>query len=292
MLHQSFFKPETSHPSLLTYTLNPAKTLPALLSFRAVLPMHVIILGSGTGIPMAHRASPSLLYYSGDGPVLFDIGPGTLRQLSRTGIPHQSLKQVFITHFHPDHTADLIHFLFATRNPSVLKKREPFVIAGPEGLGDFLDRLKKAYGNWLTIPPGLMGVDELAITKPDTRAFPSFTLLSQPLNHTPNSLAYRVDLRSGKSMVYSGDTGFCEEIIAFAHGVDLLILESSLPEEEAAEGHLTPAQAGIIASSARAKKLVLLHFYPEVLTADIQGECRKNFHGELILGSDLLHLSI
>jgi ribonuclease BN (tRNA processing enzyme) len=254
--------------------------------------MHVIILGSGTGIPMAHRASPSLLYYSGDGPVLFDIGPGTLRQLSRTGISHESLKQVFVTHFHPDHTADLVHFLFATRNPSVLKKRDPFVIAGPEGLGDFLDRLNKAYGNWLALPQAVMGVDELSLTKPDRRGFRSFTLLSQPLRHTPNSLAYRVDLPSGKSMVYSGDTGYCQEIIAFARGADLLILESSLPEEYAVEGHLTPAQAGRIASLAKVKKLVLLHFYPEVLTADIQGECRKNFHGELILGSDLLHLSV
>jgi ribonuclease BN (tRNA processing enzyme) len=254
--------------------------------------MHVIILGSGTGIPMAHRASPSLVFYPGDGPVLFDMGPGALRQLCRIGIPHQKLKQVFITHFHPDHSADLIHFLFATRNPSVLKKREPFTITGPKGLEDFLERLKEGYGKWLDLPSAIMGLDELDTVKPDMRTYPSFTLFSQPLNHTPNSLAYRIDLPFGKSMVYSGDTGFCPEIIAFSQGTDLLILESSLPESGEAEGHLTPARAGLIASSARAKRLVLVHFYPEVLTVDIAGECRKHFTGELILGSDLLHLSI
>jgi ribonuclease BN (tRNA processing enzyme) len=241
---------------------------------------------------MAHRASPSILFYPGDGPVLFDMGPGTMRQLSRTGIPHQKLKQIFITHFHPDHSADLIHFMFATRNPSVLKKREPFMVTGPLGLKDFLAGLKKAYGNWLDLPSDIMVVDELDMAKPDARTYPSFALFSQPLNHTPNSIAYRIELPSGKSAVYSGDTGFCPEIIAFARGADLLILESSLPEGEEAEGHLTPAQAGRIASSAKAKRLVLLHFYPEVLTVDIPGECRKNFPGELILGSDLLHLSI
>jgi ribonuclease BN (tRNA processing enzyme) len=241
---------------------------------------------------MAHRASPSLVFYPGAGPVLFDMGPGTLRQLCRVGIPHEKLKQVFITHFHPDHSADLIHFLFATRNPSVLKKREPFMIAGPRGLEDFLERLKKAYGKWLDLPSDIMAVDELDMAKPDVRTYPSFTLLSQPLNHTPNSLAYRIELPLGKSMVYSGDTGFCPEIIAFSQGTDLLILESSLPEGEEAEGHLTPAQAGRIASSAKAKKLVLVHFYPEVLAGDIAGECRRNFPGELILGSDLLHLSV
>jgi ribonuclease BN (tRNA processing enzyme) len=254
--------------------------------------MHVIILGSGTGIPMAHRASPSLVFYPGDGPVLFDMGPGALRQLCRIGIPHQRLKRLFITHFHPDHSADLIHFLFATRNPSVLKRREPFTITGPQGLKDFLAGLKKAYGRWLDLPSEIMSVDELDVAGPATRSYPSFTLFSQPLNHTPNSIAYRMQLPSGKSAVYSGDTGFCPEIIAFAQGADLLILESSLPEGEEAEGHLTPAQAGRIASSAKAKRLVLLHFYPEVLKVDIPGECRKNFLGELILGSDLLHLSV
>jgi ribonuclease BN (tRNA processing enzyme) len=256
------------------------------------LSMHLIILGSGTGIPTANRASPSLLFYAADGPVLFDMGPGTLRQLSRVGVPHEKLKRIFITHFHPDHSADLIHFMFATRNPSVLKKREPFMITGPQGLKDFLAGLKKAYGSWLNLPSEIMGVDELDGVKPDARTYPSFTLFSQPLNHTPNSIAYRVELPAGKSLVYSGDTGFCPEIIALAKGADLLILESSLPEAEATEGHLTPAQACRIASSAGAKRLVLLHFYPEVLTVDIPGECRKNFQGELILGSDLLHLSV
>ena len=164
------------------------------------------------------------------------------------------------------------------------------MITGPQGLKDFLAGLKKAYGSWLNLPSEIMGVDELDGAKPDARTYPSFTLFSQPLTHTPNSVAYRIELPSGKSAVYSGDTGFCPEIIAFARGADLLILESSLPEGEQAEGHLTPAQAGRIASSAKAKRLVLLHFYPEVLTVDIPGECRKNFLGELILGSDLLHL--
>jgi ribonuclease BN (tRNA processing enzyme) len=58
------------------------------------------------------------------------------------------------------------------------------------------------------------------------------------------------------------------------------------------EGHLTPSEAGRIATMARVKKLLLIHFYPEALRKDIAGECRKAYKGELILGRDMLTVSI
>ena len=241
---------------------------------------------------MAQRGSPSLLFYSDEGPSLFDLGPGALRQLPRVGIQFDNVTRIFITHFHPDHVADLVHFLFASRNPSVLYGRAPFVIAGPQGLKDLLRRMQNVFQDWLDIPSGIMAVDELSAERPDRRGFPSFELISQPLKHTRHSIAYRVELLSGKSFVYSGDTGCCSEIIELARGADLLVLECAFPEGHAAEGHLTPSEAGRIGTLAGVGRLVLLHSYPETLKTDVAGACRKSYGGELILGSDLLHLSI
>jgi ribonuclease BN (tRNA processing enzyme) len=224
--------------------------------------------------------------------MLLDIGPGSLRQLSRIGVPFEKVNRILATHFHPDHVADLVHFLFATRNPSVLSKRTPFVIMGPQGLKDLLGMLQNAFGHWLDIPSEIMSVDELSVEKRDQRSFSSFHLISQPLKHTPRSLAYRIELLSGKSFVYSGDTGFCPEIIELARGAELLVLECAFPEGQAVEGHLTPSEAGRIGALAKVRRLVLLHFYPETLETDVAGECRKTYGGELILGSDLLHLSV
>ena len=77
-----------------------------------------------------------------------------------------------------------------------------------------------------------------------------------------------------------------------ARGADLLILECSFPDEEAIAGHLTPSEAGDIATRAGAKKLLLTHFYPEILTTDIEAQCRKTYQGDLVLASDLLSLSV
>lgn len=254
--------------------------------------MKIVVVGSGTGVPLLDRGSPCILLMTGSEYTLFDLGPGALRRLLRFGIPHERIDRIFFTHFHPDHTADLVHFLFATRNPPVLQTRKPFLLAGAKGLQEFLEKLQRAYGKWLKVPERIMTIDELEGTKPDSRAFKEFKVFSQPLQHTPNSLAYRVEDGSGARLVYSGDTGYSEELIDFAREADLLILESSFPEQNKVDHHLTPAIAGRIAARAKVKKLMLVHLYPEVLGSDIPGQCRLSYQGELIIGRDLLHVEV
>jgi len=254
--------------------------------------MDLILLGSGTGIPLRDRASPSLVLFAGGRPVLFDLGPGTLRQLTRVGLSHEGIDRIFFTHFHPDHTADLTHLMFATRNPQVLKRRRPFALTGARGLRDFVEGLQAAHGHWLNLPESLMKIEELDETGFDERDYQDFKILTRPALHTPHSIAYRVETRDGQSLVYTGDTGISDDIIDLARGVDLLITESSFPDGVEEKGHLTPSLAGRLASLAQAKGLLLTHFYPEVLATDIAAACRKTYQGELVLGRDLLHISI
>ncbi len=254
--------------------------------------MKLIILGSGTGIPLSYRASPSLALIVDGELVLFDMGPGTLRQLTRAGLSHELISRIFVTHFHPDHTADLVHLFFATTNPTILGRRRPFVVAGPVGLAEFIRRLKTAYPDWISVPPEIMEIQELDLQKGVPRDYSNFRILTRSTDHTPESLAYRAESRRGKSLVYSGDTAFCEAVVELATGSDLLILESSFPDGEEVEGHLTPSQAGHLATLAGVSRLVLTHFYPECLRTDIAAQCRKTYKGELILGSDLLQIRI
>ena len=254
--------------------------------------MKLIILGSGTSVPLSYRASPSLAIFPGDNPVLFDMGPGALRQLARIGINHDRIEQIFISHFHPDHTADLIHFLFATRDPKIMESRKPFIITGPVGIEGFIRKLRGAYGKWLDISDKMMRIEELDICKPEIRSYNGYDIMSRHIIHTPNSLAYRIHGKTGGSLVYSGDTALCNEIVDLARDCDLLILESSFPEGKGVEGHLTPSEAGSIATLAGVKKLLLMHFYPEALETDIARDCRRTYTGELILGRDMLDISV
>jgi len=254
--------------------------------------MEIIILGSGTAIPLADRASPSVAIFIEDQFLLMDIGPGTVRQLALAGLSHEDIDYIGISHFHPDHTADLIHLFFATRHPPILKRRKPFTIIGPKGINEFLKLLRRPYGKWLDLPAGLMKIEELNTEEKDKKEFDNFNILSAPLNHSPHSIGLRIEDNSGRVIVYSGDTGYCEAIVDLARGADLLILESSFPEGEGVEGHLTPSQAGDIATRSEVKRLLLTHCYPECLRSERETQCRKTYQGDLILATDLMSLSV
>ncbi len=70
--------------------------------------------------------------------------------------------------------------------------------------------------------------------------------------------------RPGLKFVYSGDTGYNENLAKFAAGADLLIHEATYTEEMLEEGkmrgHSTATQAAAIAKKAKAKELLLTHF--------------------------------
>ena len=133
---------------------------------------------------------------------------------------------------------------------------------------------------------------ELATDANDMCCFRRFYDPIVPVEHIAGSLAYKVTSSGGRSAVYSGDTDFCENLVALSKDADLLICESALPDDLKVKGHLTPSLAGEIARRANVRKLVLTHFYPECDQADIEKECRKTWAGPLMLAEDLMQIEL
>lgn len=250
------------------------------------------ILGSGTCVPSLQRSACSALLQINDSGLLFDLGPGTMRRLLEAETSIFDIRFLFISHFHPDHTGELVPFLFASKYPAANRRRKPLTIIAAKGFSDFFNGLKQVYGEWIELAPEVLSVMELDNTGPDMRRFDDFVLKSIPVKHRKESLAFRVESTDGISIVYSGDTDYSENLVRLAAGTDVLICESALPDHLKVEGHLTPSLAGKIATAAGVKKLVLTHFYPECDTADIEGQCRRTYAGPLILAQDLMPLEL
>jgi len=248
------------------------------------------ILGSGTCVPSLQRSACSALLHVNHSRLLFDLGPGTMRRLLETDTRIFDVGFICISHFHPDHTGELVPFLFASKYPAAGRRKNPLTIVAAKGFSDFFDGLKRVYGEWIELAPEVLSVMEIDNTGPDTRRFDDFVLKSIPVMHRKESIAFRIESADGISMVYSGDTDFSENLIDLAAGADILICESALPDHLKVEGHLTPSLAGKIATAAGVKKLVLTHFYPECDTADIEGQCRKTYAGPLVLARDLMRI--
>ena len=250
--------------------------------------MKLIILGSGTCVPSLTRGSPSLLIWVGNKWILFDSGSGTLTRLLKAGVTYNDIDQLCYTHTHPDHTADLVPYLFACNYGDAPRKRELQIIAG-KGFRRFFDNLRQVYHPWMEPQQYQLHLSEMEADRLD---FEGFSLTTKPMKHMEASVGYRVETENGKSITISGDTDYCRNIVDLAKGTDLLVLECSFPNHHKVAGHLTPQVAGQIAREADCKKLLLTHFYPVCDQYDIIGECRETYAGELILAEDGMQLML
>ena len=246
--------------------------------------MELITIGTGTVAPSAHRSSAAHFVRRNGVQLLLDCGPGTLHRLASFTIPWPSITHVALTHFHPDHFADLPMLVYALKYTTRPPREDPLVILGPRGVVRLLKSLAEGYGYWLLDPGFPIVIFDLQPGEP----FPldgELSLEAFPVPHTAESVALGVTAPEGR-LVYTGDTGPSAELARWASGCSLLLAECSLPETMALDIHLTPERAGELAQAAAAKRLVLTHFYPPVETPDPARGAATRYTGPVTAAHD------
>ncbi len=253
--------------------------------------MEITFLGSGCGIPSLERGAPGILITVKNQRLLFDSGSGTLVRLLKAGVSYTDLEHVFYTHTHSDHCADLVPLIQALWTTPNFTRTVPLHLYGPKGFSDFMVKQGQTFGEWVITPDFPLMIQELHQEK---NIFPDFSVQSLPMKHSDFSNGYRIENKQGKSVVYSGDTDYNENIIKLALDADLLILECSFPNNKKVAGHLIPSEAAEIAKQANCKKLVLTHFYPPhpEIEKEILHVIPKIYCGEIVIGYDFLKIIV
>lgn len=250
--------------------------------------MDVILVGTGTGVPSRRRNAPCIFMKFGYKRVIFDSGPGTLKNLLRLGVDCLNLDFIFYTHLHLDHISEFAAILFAAKIPPTLRAK-PLAAYGPIGLKDYHRKLTDLYAETISADSYSLSIEEIENKKIDVDGF---TVSARTLEHHGGGMGYRITTPEGKIVVYSGDTDYCSEVIELSKGADLAILECSFPDEMKMKGHLTPVTASRIANSAGVKKLALVHMYPICDQYELVSSCKKEFEGEVLVGEDLMQFEI
>jgi len=248
--------------------------------------LKIIILGSGTGIPYKKRGAPGILINSNKHWMLMDVGSGTISKLAKLGIDYKNIDFLLFSHLHPDHTLDLVSFLFALNYTPSYTRNKKLEIVGPTGLKEFIQKLQNIYP-WIVPKSYSLIINEVTNSK---LSFNDFKLQSRSVEHDIPSIAFRLS-DDHNSAVISGDTGYCDGIIQISKNADLLILEASFPiKKYSTKNHLTAKEAGKIARITNVKNLVLKHLYPICDTYDMKSLSSKEFDGNIIISEDYTEL--
>jgi ribonuclease BN (tRNA processing enzyme) len=254
--------------------------------------MQLVVLGSGTSVPHPQRASAGFWIDTGSGTMLLDCSADVPHRMAEEHLDWPHLDAIWISHLHLDHCGGLAPLLFGMKwAPQTQTRTKPLKIFGCPGVERTLTALNDANDYKLFDQPFRIELHE--VTDNDQSrplAQVSFETFKTP--HTRESLALRLSGPQGKSLVYSSDTGYAEELGEFAHGADLLILECSFHREKTTPNHLELAEAMRIAKIAEPRKLLLTHLYPEWDGVDLEAEARALWPGEAIAAMDGLRLEI
>jgi ribonuclease BN (tRNA processing enzyme) len=254
--------------------------------------MKLVVLGSGTSVPHPERASAGFWLETETGSLLLDCGADAAHRLAEENLDWPNLDAIWVSHLHLDHCGGLASFLFGTKHaPQTQGRRKPLTIFGCHGIHKFLHAIDDAHNYRLLDQPFPVELREITASE-EFEVLPDLRARAFSTRHTEESLAIRLDDRSGASLVYSSDTGYDEALVEFARGVDLLILECSFWRDKPTPRHLDLAEAMRLARMTEPGKVVLTHLYLEWDGIDLESKAKELWPGETIAAYDGLRLEI
>jgi ribonuclease BN (tRNA processing enzyme) len=250
--------------------------------------VRITVLGKSPAWQDADGACSGYLVQDADYRLLLDCGNGVFSKLRRF-CDYIDVDAVVISHLHADHILDLIPFAsaltYAPRQQPVPVDRWPGtdnparpLLYVPAGGGEALRRIGVASG----MREGhVEGAFELCEYDPgDVLELGDLRVRFHRVPHFLPTCAVEVASGTGR-FTYGADSAPNDELVRFADGTDLLLIEATLPrpEREGPRGHLTPSEAGEHGSRARVGRLVLTHISDELDEGWARTEAERTFGG-------------
>jgi ribonuclease Z len=252
--------------------------------------LKVVVCGSRSPLPSPGRAESCVLVEAGDDIYIFDLGNGSVNNLTQYQLPWPNVKAVLITHMHSDHMADLPD---AHLQSWIQGRTSPLKVYGPEGINLVTKGFELAYsadyqyrnehhGDDM-LPMSIAGFNAIQIINNQLipNDTPGLEILPFVVDHYPVNSAFGFKISyKDRTVVISGDTIHDGSVQKYSQDVDLLVHSAiSIDIVERMRGiapipqmdkilfdiqdyHTSIEEAGEIARDANVEHLLIYHSIP------------------------------
>jgi len=223
----------------------------------------VTVLGAGDAFASSGMFQAGYMIDANGTRILMEAGPAALASMKRCAISPGDIDLVLISHLHGDHFGGLpfliLEYMYETR------LRKTLVIAGPRrleqrtwalfrGMYPASDSSKVARKlKFVVLAPGKS--PRLGRCKVST--------IRTPHTAKEMSLAFRIEA-GGKTIAFSGDTGWTEKLIPLSANADLFLCECTY-FQTMTDFHLSYPMIAANRERFSARRMVLTHLGREVL---------------------------
>ena len=241
-------------------------------------PVTVTLMGTGDAFASFGRSQSGYLIDAPAGRILMEAGPGLLTALKQNHVATDSFDLLLISHLHGDHYGGLpfliLEYMFENRRKRVL------TIAGPRQLEQRTWRLMRTMFPHFEVEKIKHKLKFVVLTPGTTTRLGKFTISAIRSPHTkPDiSLSLRIDGGS-KSIVFSGDTGWNDQLVKFSEGADLFLCECTYYESAQLTFHLNYPLLAANRDKFKVRRMVLTHLGREVLSRENEIAIEMGFDG-------------
>ena len=273
----------------------------------------VVLLGTGNPNPDPQHSGPSVAIIVNETPYIVDFGPGLIRQAAalspRYGgkikaLDVKNIKLAFLTHLHSDHTTGYPDLILT---PWVMGRDEPLIVYGPEGIVEMTKNILKAYKEDIKYrlygnqPANNQGwrVKTHEIKEGIIYQDSNVTVEAFLVEHGtwPEAYGFKF-ITPDKTIVISGDTRPCENILKYSKGVDILIHEvyykkgydtkDEFWKVYHAKNHTSTYELAELANKTKPGLIILYHeLFWGATEEDLLNEIKKSYKGNVVVGKDL-----
>ena len=208
-------------------------------------------LGTGNAFCPSGRLHSLVLI---DEKLLVDAPPTMVPQLRQYGINPEQITDLFITHWHGDHTFGLPFLLLERKWISDRDGQHQLTIHSFEGGEERMRKLcQMAYPDSLGDLQWVSYNTEYGVS--DGWKFERFEVCHNPATE-PHG--YRFE-KNGFTLVHCGDSGPCENIERLAPEADVMIVELGIPDYVDSPYHYTPSRLRDLAHRNPQTKFLATH---------------------------------
>lgn len=216
----------------------------------------------------------------------------------------ERMTRTFFTHLHSDHTIGYPDMIFT---PAVTGREEPLRVWGPPGIRRMTEHILNAWSQDIETrlhggEPSVAAAYEVVVEEfteglvyeDDNLRVSAFEVMHGTWQH---AYGLRFDA-ADRSIVFSGDTTYCPNLIEHARGCDVLVhevysaagLAARTPGWQAYHSsfHTSAPDVGRIASEIQPKLVLLYHALPfRRPEEELLDEVRTTYKGDVRLAADL-----